>query len=356
MTLRFTQISAGGFHSLGLTEDGTVRGWGKNDESQINIPNFGGKRVIQIKAGRNYSLALLEDGTVRGWGSFGLSPIDNILDFGGRVIQISCKSDNIFALLDNRTVVKRFGYDKEIIFDNRQQITQISAEGTNILALFAKGGVEQLIWNNNKYVKNNISDDLIYGGVTEIGITQIVSGESFSLALKKNGTVVGWGNNRGGQITIPTFNGLKVTQISAGGVNSLVLLENGTVRGWGPSSSVIPNFGGIKVIQISAGYTHSLALLENGNVIGWGNNNFGQIYPPYDNTIPDYEIQEPTLANYEALKQRAECTKCRIHIKKIILDCNHAFCEMCSTGLTNCPTCSKPSISKTVFHQKYYKY
>jgi alpha-tubulin suppressor-like RCC1 family protein len=353
MTLRFTQISAGGFHSLGLTEDGTVRGWGKNDEGQINIPKFGGKRVIQINAGKNYSLALLEDGSVRGWGSIG---IDLILDFGGKVIQISCKSNNIFALLDNKKVVKRFGSNKEINFENKQEITQISAEGSNILALFAKGGVEQLIRYNNEYIKNKISDDLTYGGVTEIAITQIASGESFSLALKKNGTVVGWGGNRAGHINIPTFNGLKVIQISAGGVNSLALLEDGTVRGWGPSSSSIPNFGGMKVIQISSGYTHSLALLENGNVIGWGNNNFGQIYPPYDETISDYEIQEPTLANYEALKHKVECTKCRIHIKKIILDCNHAFCEMCISSLVNCPICSKLVTSKPVLYQKYYKY
>jgi alpha-tubulin suppressor-like RCC1 family protein len=91
MALRVKQISAGGYHSLALLENGTVRGWGSNTSEalmgpgfflgQSVTPDFGGKRVIQINAGRFHSLALLEDGTVKAWGnSYG----STIPDFGGR--------------------------------------------------------------------------------------------------------------------------------------------------------------------------------------------------------------------------------------------------------------------------------
>ena len=117
----------------------------------------------------------------------------------------------------------------------------------------------------------------------------------------------------------------------------------------------------LRVTQISAGDNHSLALLEDGNVIGWGRDNRGQRtipdflppLPPFQHLL-DFKIdEEPTLTNYQALKQKVECPKCHLNLKKVILHCNHAFCETCSKALTNCPICAKIISSKTVFHKKY---
>jgi alpha-tubulin suppressor-like RCC1 family protein len=54
------------------------------------------------------------------------------------------------------------------------------------------------------------------------GVNAIAAGGSYSLALKSDGTVVGWGSNWYGQITIPA--GLPgMTAIAAGGSHSLAL-------------------------------------------------------------------------------------------------------------------------------------
>ena len=60
-------------------------------------------------------------------------------------------------------------------------------------------------------------------------------GNTFNLALKSNGTVVGWGGNSYGETTIPA--GLTgVTAIAAGNGHSLALKSDGTIVAWGNNS------------------------------------------------------------------------------------------------------------------------
>ena len=58
----------------------------------------------------------------------------------------------------------------------------------------------------------------------------IAAGHAHSLALKTDGTVVGWGSVIDGQTTIP--GGLSnIVAIAAGGAHSLALKTDGTVVG-----------------------------------------------------------------------------------------------------------------------------
>jgi hypothetical protein len=91
-----------------------------------------------------------------------------------------------------------------------------------------------------------------------------------SLALKGDGTVVGWGY--GGAATIPP--GLSdVVAIDAGFFHSLVLKSDGTVVSWGGAGyfnpSDIPD-GLIDVVAIAAGGYHNVALKSDGTVVVWG--------------------------------------------------------------------------------------
>ena len=65
MTYHFANLKPGGlkitcgyYHSLALTEDGTVIGWGDNNFGKRTIPP-GLKNVKAISAGSDFSLALL---------------------------------------------------------------------------------------------------------------------------------------------------------------------------------------------------------------------------------------------------------------------------------------------------------
>ncbi len=107
------------------------------------------------------------------------------------------------------------------------------------------------------------------------GVVAVSAGASHSLALLRDGTVVGWGSPS--LAAVPA--GLSaVIAISAGDGHSLVLKSDGTVVAWGANSSgqcdVPAGLGG--VVAVSAGTGVSVAVKADGTVVAWGANDFGQ--------------------------------------------------------------------------------
>jgi len=109
----------------------------------------------------------------------------------------------------------------------------------------------------------------------------VAAGESHSLALKSDGTVIAWGDDYYGQCEVPT-NLTGVAAIAAGNTHSLALLTNGTVVGWGDdyNGQSSPPTNLTSVISIAAGVQHSLALKQDGTVASWGDNGYGQPVVP----------------------------------------------------------------------------
>jgi len=120
-------------------------------------------------------------------------------------------------------------------------------------------------------------------------VAAIAAGPAHSLAIKSNGTVVAWGANDTGQTNVPP--GLNnVVAIAAGGGAqrlcpipnyqvgfSLALKNDGTVIGWGATSVPV---GLNNIVAIAAGYKHALALKNDGTVVAWGTNSVGQMNVP----------------------------------------------------------------------------
>ena len=150
----------------------------------------------------------------------------------------------------------------------RESAKSIAAGAYHSLALKADGTV--VGWGDNSHGQTTIP-----GGLTNV--VAIAAGANHSLALQSNGTVLGWGDNTYGQTNIPA--GLSnVVAIAAGADHSLALQSNGTVVAWGDNSFGETNVptGLSNVVAIAAGVNHSLALKSDGTVVGWGYNYYGQ--------------------------------------------------------------------------------
>ncbi len=114
-------------------------------------------------------------------------------------------------------------------------------------------------WGNNTYGQATPPAGLEW-------VVAIAAADTHSLALKSDGTVVGWGNS---YYATPPAGLSNVVAISAQYEHSLVLKSDGSVTNWGygPPS---PPAGLSNVIAIAAGYYHDLALKANGTVVTWG--------------------------------------------------------------------------------------
>ncbi|MDR3202828.1 MAG: hypothetical protein LBT54_06830, partial [Bifidobacteriaceae bacterium] len=76
---RFTEVAAGSWHSLALTENGLVYAWGYNADGQLGLGDTAYRAVphlvalpakaVHVAAGSGHSLARTEDGRVFAWGN-----------------------------------------------------------------------------------------------------------------------------------------------------------------------------------------------------------------------------------------------------------------------------------------------
>jgi hypothetical protein len=107
----------------------------------------------------------------------------------------------------------------------------------------------------------------------------IARGEYHSLALKSDGSIVGWGYDGYGQATPPDGN--DYVAIAAGEYRSLALESDGSIVGWGDDGygQARPPAGN-DYVAIAAGGGHSLALKCDGSIVGWGKDYYGQATPP----------------------------------------------------------------------------
>jgi hypothetical protein len=123
-------------------------------------------------------------------------------------------------------------------------------------------------------------------------VVAVAAGYYHSLALKADGTVIAWGDNRYGQTNSPV--GLtNVVAVASGAYHNLALKADGTVVAWGAgtNNALAPNSGqamvpaGLtNVVAVAAGFLHSLALKADGTMVAWGSNSYGQTNVPVDLT------------------------------------------------------------------------
>jgi alpha-tubulin suppressor-like RCC1 family protein len=281
-------IAMGGYHTLMAAMDGTVWAWGILQDVQWDTPPpsqvvstpgqvAGLSNIISVSAGFFHSMALNGDGTVWTWGN------------------------NKFGQLGDGTRVNS-NVPRKV--SGLSDIVAIGAGGGSTIAYGADGTV--WLWGSNQYGEQgdgSKDDRLVPTRFTQVAGASQLAVWGHTVAVKQDGTLEGFGNNDYGYLLGDPSNPVDILAPTAiAGIDNVVmaaamergtlaLRKDGTVWGWGdnwyqnwgpsPNRVVyppVPTQGLTDVVTISAlGGFHAVALKSDGSIWTWGSNFAGQL-------------------------------------------------------------------------------
>ena len=286
--VRFTQVSAGKYHSEALASDGSIYSWGYNSDGELGretittpsarpgkVDTPTGIRFTRITSGYDYCMAFDTDGNLYSWGGNGhgqlgrdtsTTPADSPGKVdppaaGVRYMQVIAKGMHCLAL-DSNGVLYSWGYNNfsqlgrntgsarinprgKVNVPTKARIIQISAGDWNGFALDDQGIL--YTWGNNSHAQLarpywNTTDPQptkIDPPAKNVNYTQVIGGGDHAVAIGSDGNLYSWGRNSNGQLgrdtkkrdsyqpgTIPLTNHAAITSIEFGGIPGTGLAAN----------------------------------------------------------------------------------------------------------------------------------
>lgn len=280
-------LSAGYFHSVAIKTDGTLWGWGDNSDGELGdgtiIKRFNPAQIGTDKdwrstaVGYGNTVAIKTNGTLWAWGA------------------------NIYGEMGDGTTTNIL-VPTQVGTANDWQMVGISH---HTVALKKDGTL--WAWGFNLYGQLGLGDTAHKTTPRQIGVAkdwQFISvGSEHTMAIKTDGTLWAWGHNWNGQLGDGTSGGTadKFTPeqigtakdwqlVSAGNYHTMAIKKDGTLWGWGNNSywelgdsslrsALTPKqIGTANDWQwVSAGNFHTMALKKDGTLWGCGDNFYGEL-------------------------------------------------------------------------------
>ncbi|MBF0621606.1 MAG: peptidylprolyl isomerase [Magnetococcales bacterium] len=286
-----TATLSAGPHSLAVSDDGDLWGWGFNAQSQTGVTGIDEigrpekstqfQNVSQVSVGgldpdEGFSAILKRDGTVwiQGWDAFGYLTASGTQDLS--------------------IPVKITGLPTDLI--------EIEAGAGHVMVLQSSGVVWSWGYNGNGQLGNSsrisTSTPAEVSGLSRV--VEIATGSLHSVALTSDGVVYSWGENSRGELglghtviadqptAVPSLG--NITAIAAGERHTMVKTDSARIRAWGANHygqlglgdymdrtapTLVPGLYDVHVM--AGGRNHSVALLTDGTGYGWGDNRYGQL-------------------------------------------------------------------------------
>ncbi len=315
-------IAPGEYHSLALKRDGTVWAWGYNIQGQLGIGStdynahslpvqVATLSAITTLAAGTQSIAVKGSGIVYSWGNNGNGQLGSGNNANTATPQVSLftfanlvKAEYPIILPDGGAYVSPQIVSISCATSGATlRYTTNGNDPTTTDPSIANGGTVTITAGTSmlkvKAFKTGITNSDVKTAVYQIG-EKLVSGYTYTLAIKSDSLLWVWGNNNQGQLgngstgsKFYPFVNSKITNIidaAAGTEHSLAVASDSTVWAFGRNSEGQLGDGSLsqqtapvkvngltKIQKVSAGYYHSLALKSDGTVWSWGQNNYGQL-------------------------------------------------------------------------------
>ena len=291
----FEQISAGGWHTCGVTPSGVAFCWGNGfygtlgtgstGSSNTPYPVAGGLLFKEISAGLRHTCGVSTSGTGYCWG----------WNYDGQVGNGSVTGYTNPGLLVPTAVAGGLTFARISAGDYHSCGVTASGPaycwGSNIRGELGNG--------TSGAADKVLTPTLVLGGLS---FQQISAGFAHTCAVTSSGLGYCWGANdngalgdgTGAQRNLPALLGrltLSFDRLSAGGYHTCALTPTDKAYCWGADysgqlgdgTSIVSRLnpaaviGGLTFDQISGGYNHSCGLTINGAAYCWGNNSSGQL-------------------------------------------------------------------------------
>ena len=246
-------VSCGTRHTLAIKKDGTLWAWGYNSNGQLGDGTTINKNIpVQIGTDNDWksvaasdstSFALKVNGTLWAWG---MGPLgDSTLN--NQFIPKQISSEKTWSIISPYMAIKNDGtiwawgadlgnyWPKQIGTDNDWQKISSFSQATGAFVLKESGTLWQLYNNYNP-------PSLLFEQVgTDTDWESVVTNDYTNQALKKNGTLWGWGHRYIGDGIVETevddpkqiITDAGWNNISISNASSFAIKEDGSLYGWG---------------------------------------------------------------------------------------------------------------------------
>jgi alpha-tubulin suppressor-like RCC1 family protein len=327
------RVAAGGYHMMAVRPDGSLWTWGRNyagqlgiewkdpasDQPGVRVPVRVGKDNdwVAVAAGDHHSIAMKRDGALWAWGynAFGQLGDGSADDAHSPVLVQGGNDWAAFAAGDYHTIArKRDGSIWTWGLNKRGQLglgaTPVKDKprpfrvGDDKWLVIQAGSVAHVL--RDAYVPTRVGTDNDW--------TAVAAGGYFSAALKRDGSLWMWGDNRYGQIGIGTqdhqFTPARVGEdddwaaVYPGMGHVLAVKRDGTLWAWGlndrhqialatdarEARTPLPVETPGDWACMSGAWRHTLALKRGGTLWAFGLNNYGQLGNGDTKEIPGVRV------------------------------------------------------------------